>query len=69
MTICQPQSAFRLLPMAICLNKPEKSRYSLAIVSLIIMLLTWKMYVIIMKNGDNIRLYQSEARRDLADLS
>ena len=69
MTICQPQSAFRLLPMAICLNKPEKSPYSLAIVSLIIMLLTWKMYVIIMKNGDNIRLYRSEARRDLADLS
>ena len=48
MTICQPKSAFRLLPMAICLNKPEKSPYSLAIVSLIIMLLTWKMYVIIM---------------------
>lgn len=69
MTICQPKSAFRLLSMAICLNKPEKSPYSLAIVSLIIMLLTWKMYVIIMKNGDNILLYRSEARRDLADLS
>lgn len=69
MTICQPKSAFRLLPMAISLNKPEKSPYSLAIVSLIIMLLTWKMYVIIMKNGDNILLYRSEARRDLADLS
>lgn len=69
MTICQPKSAFRLLPMAICLNKPEKSPYSLAIVSLIIMLLTWKMYVIIMKNGDNILLYRSEARRDLEDLS
>ena len=45
MTICQPKSAFRLLLMAICLNKPEKSPYSLAIVSLIIMLQVRKMYV------------------------
>ena len=53
MTICQPKSAFRLLPMAICLNKPEKSPYSLAIVSLIIMLQVRKMYVTELSQAKN----------------